>query len=89
MLNNKNTNNVETHSCNILLLVYLGLSIVYLLFGVGKRYNICVIYANLRIKGIKISKSSNACAFSRSNYGHPNALCKFAHVVRQNVPALT
>ena len=28
VLNNKNTNNVETHSCNVLLLVYLGLSIV-------------------------------------------------------------
>ena len=28
VLNNKNTNNVETHSCNILLLVYLGLSII-------------------------------------------------------------
>ena len=28
LLNNKNTNNVETHACNILLLVFLGLSIV-------------------------------------------------------------
>ena len=28
LLSNKNTNNVETHTCNILLLVFLGLSFV-------------------------------------------------------------
>ena len=57
MLNNKNTNNVETHSCNILLLVYLGLSIVRCWEAIQH----IVIYANIRIKGIKILKSSMVC----------------------------
>ena len=34
---------------------------VYLLFGVGKRYNIYVIYGNIRVKGIKTFKSSMVC----------------------------
>ena len=55
MLNNKNTNNVETHT----VLFYHWFSWVYLLFSVGKLYNtVCFIYGNIRIKGIKILKSS-------------------------------